>query len=332
MIAETNGTDTIYYTYDTDGKLISITLNDVEYFYVTNILGDITHLLDSSGNEVVSYEYDAWGNITKVEDTSGVNLAEKNSYRYRGYRYDEETGYYYLQSRYYNPEIRRFISADGLIGREGDPLGYNMYAYASNNPVMMYDPTGYIAWAIPGAIIGGVVGGIAGAAVSYYTTGEVDWRYVAGGAVAGALVGAGAGYLAQTAIASTTAGAGGTSTTIGGAVTADGDATNEVKTAIQVGDKFANGKFTYVGQRAASWLSSRLHAGQRMAQRNVSTKEVYTTIKNGHAFSQWGGERYAYISPRATVIIDKGGQVVTVMGRQDYREGLQEIVRVLFGG
>ncbi|ERJ13320.1 hypothetical protein [Haloplasma contractile] len=61
MIAETNGIDTVYYTYDTDGKLISITMNDVEYFYVTNILGDITHLLDSSGNEVVSYEYDAWG-------------------------------------------------------------------------------------------------------------------------------------------------------------------------------------------------------------------------------------------------------------------------------
>jgi hypothetical protein len=134
----------------------------------------------------------------------------------------------------------RFINADGLIGQTGDILGHNLYAYTQNNPVMYYDPTGYIAWAIPGAIIGAVVGGVAGAAISYYTTGEVDWRYVAGGAVAGALVGAGVGYLAQSAYA-TTAATG--ASTAGGVLTADGDPTNEVNLASEYVDDIAQGVY-----------------------------------------------------------------------------------------
>ncbi|MDX9808501.1 MAG: RHS repeat-associated core domain-containing protein [Acholeplasma sp.] len=128
---------TIYYTYDVDGSLLSMNYNGTEYFYITNLQGDVIELRDMSGYVVVEYKYDAWGNI--VYQSPGT-LADINPYRYRGYRFDVETGYYYLQSRYYNPQIGRFISADGQIN-EGI-LGENMYAYTENNPVMNIDPEG----------------------------------------------------------------------------------------------------------------------------------------------------------------------------------------------
>jgi RHS repeat-associated protein len=103
--------------------------------------GDIIELVDINGNSVVKYKYDAWGNI--ISQTGG-DLAEINPYRYRGYRYDVETGWYYLQSRYYNPNIGRFISADGLIGEQGEILGHNTYAYCQNNPIMYHDPSGHL--------------------------------------------------------------------------------------------------------------------------------------------------------------------------------------------
>ncbi len=142
VLYESNGTDKIYYTYDVDGKIISFNYNGTEYFYIRNMQDDIVKIVDESGNVVVSYSYDAWGNIISKVDNSGFGLADKNPYRYRGYRYDEETGWYYLNSRYYNPEIGRFINADGLIGQTGEILSHNMYAYCQNNPVMMVDPNG----------------------------------------------------------------------------------------------------------------------------------------------------------------------------------------------
>ncbi|MCV2231780.1 DNRLRE domain-containing protein [Acholeplasma manati] len=132
---------TIYYTYDVDGSLLSMNYNGTEYFYITNLQGDVIELRDMSGNVVVKYKYDAWGNI--VYQSPGT-LADINPYRYRGYRFDVETGYYYLQSRYYNPQIGRFISADGQVN-EGI-LGENMYAYTENNPVMNIDPEGTKVW------------------------------------------------------------------------------------------------------------------------------------------------------------------------------------------
>jgi RHS repeat-associated protein len=131
---------TLYFTYDVDGTLLSMNYNGAEYFYITNLQGDIIELIDINGNSVVKYKYDAWGNI--INQTGG-SLANINPYRYRGYRFDVETGLYYLQSRYYDPAFGRFISSDGLLGETGNLTTHNMYAYCGNNPVMYSDITGY---------------------------------------------------------------------------------------------------------------------------------------------------------------------------------------------
>lgn len=83
------------------------------YYFRKNIFGDVTHVYDEAGNMVASYNYDAWGNCTVNNITSG-NVGTLNPFRYRGYYYDNETGFYYLQTRYYDPEICRFISADNI--------------------------------------------------------------------------------------------------------------------------------------------------------------------------------------------------------------------------
>jgi YD repeat-containing protein len=101
---ETNGTDIIHYTYDPSGKLLSIYLNGTEYYYIRNAQGDIIGLFDNAGTKVVTYTYDAWGKLVSITGSLASTVGEKNPYRYKGYRYDSETGLYYLQSRYYNPE------------------------------------------------------------------------------------------------------------------------------------------------------------------------------------------------------------------------------------
>ena len=114
-----------------------------------NLQGDVVAIADANGNIVVNYAYDAWGNILSITDGSGNDISNNtwhignlNPIRYRSYYYDTETGFYYLHSRYYDPAIRRFINADGYLNANGDILGFNMYAYCGNNPVMNVDYSG----------------------------------------------------------------------------------------------------------------------------------------------------------------------------------------------
>lgn len=109
--------------------------------YEKNTLGDIIGIRNSLGQQVATYTYDAWGNILTKTGT----MADINPFRYRGYYYDNETGFYYLQTRYYDPSIRLFINADNyeLIGQLSCVLGQlNIYAYANNNPIMLTDESG----------------------------------------------------------------------------------------------------------------------------------------------------------------------------------------------
>ena len=118
-------------------------LNGVEYYYIKNAQGDIIGLFDKTGAQVVSYTYDTWGKLISTTGTLAATVGAKNPYCYRGYRYDTETGLYYLQSRYYNADWGRFINADAIIGQTGDLLGANVFAYCQNNYVNAYDPSGF---------------------------------------------------------------------------------------------------------------------------------------------------------------------------------------------
>ncbi len=159
VIAEVTNDTRIDYRYDGDGKLIALRYNGTEYYTVTNIQGDILGLIDSTGTSVVQYSYDAWGNPTSFDElgnpipctgTLANTLGEANPYRYRGYRVDRETGLYYLQSRYYDAAVGRFINADDLgvldYNNFENIVEYNLFAYCENNSVMLIDNYGYHAF------------------------------------------------------------------------------------------------------------------------------------------------------------------------------------------
>jgi len=133
----------IYYIYDTSG-IAGLFVNNAYYYFTKNLFGDIIGIKNAANELVGAYTYDAWGKCTVKTNIDGI--ATLNPFRYRGYYYDTETGFYYLQTRYYDPEICRFISADDpeILGDLASVVGQlNLYAYCLNNPVMYTDETGY---------------------------------------------------------------------------------------------------------------------------------------------------------------------------------------------
>ncbi len=136
---------TLEYYYDESG-ISSFRYNGTLYYYVKNLQGDVIGIMDGSGAVVVEYTYDAWGNILSVTGSLASTVGQINPFRYRGYYYDSETGLYYLNSRYYDAEVGRFINADGIVGANGGIVGFNMFAYCNNNPVMFADPSGYAVY------------------------------------------------------------------------------------------------------------------------------------------------------------------------------------------
>ena len=141
LLAEQTGNNKILYLYDGTG-LIGFKRNGVTYTYVYNGLGDVMEILDKDGNAVVSYLYDAWGAPISITGPMASTLGAQNPIRYRGYYYDTETGLYYLQSRYYDPVVGRFLNADGYVSTGQGILGTNMFAYCGNNPVSRFDVSG----------------------------------------------------------------------------------------------------------------------------------------------------------------------------------------------
>ena len=142
------GDDVLKFGYDANGSPMYLQFNNSRYFYATNAQGDVMALVHTSGTAVVEYTYDAWGNILTTTGSMAGTLGQINPLRYRGYVYDAETGLYYLQSRYYDPAVGRFVNADILVSTGQGILGNNMFAYCNNNPVMYCDPTGrfFVDW------------------------------------------------------------------------------------------------------------------------------------------------------------------------------------------
>jgi len=135
----------VWYDYDENGAPVGMRVNGLDYIFRKNLQGDITGIYDSYAQLIVEYTYaDAWGAGVTVSGSQASTIGMYNSFRYRGYYYDTESGLYYLNSRYYDPVACRFINADGLVSTGRENAGYNMYSYCGNNPVNYTDPSGLL--------------------------------------------------------------------------------------------------------------------------------------------------------------------------------------------
>ncbi|MDY2961822.1 MAG: RHS repeat-associated core domain-containing protein, partial [Oscillospiraceae bacterium] len=153
VMQQTDGTQELYFLYDDSNQPYALvykssaTAEPLFYYYLLNVQGDVVALMNTSGTVVAEYQYDPWG-VPTVMNSSGTVMEQStfigniNPLRYRGYYYDTETGFYYLQSRYYDPVIGRFVSADKFASTGQGFIGCNMFAYCGNNPVNMSDEAG----------------------------------------------------------------------------------------------------------------------------------------------------------------------------------------------
>ena len=135
-------TEKLHFFYDAQSRPAFEEYNDVKYRYVYNLQGDIVGIVDSAGNLVVEYKYDAWGKPISITGSLKNTLGEHNPFRYRGYVYEAETELYYLLNRYYAASQNRFIMADSTIATGKRGTIQNVYNYCRNNPVIYHDVCG----------------------------------------------------------------------------------------------------------------------------------------------------------------------------------------------
>ena len=135
VVHMTSGTDELHFFYDAQNRPAVVVYNGTAYAYVKSLQGDIVAILDENGNTVVSYGYDAWGAPLWCTGELAETLGKVQPFRYRGYVFDEETGLYYLRSRYYNPRWGRFVNADCIYSA-------NCFAYCENAPIAFFDEDG----------------------------------------------------------------------------------------------------------------------------------------------------------------------------------------------
>ncbi|MCM1365330.1 MAG: hypothetical protein NC215_10165, partial [Ruminococcus sp.] len=154
IIEQTDGTTTLHFYYDSKNELIGFNYADNDYFYVKNSMSDITDIVDNDGNIIASYMYDPWGKIIDV--TGDTVIGNLNPFRYRSYYYDNDIEMYYLQSRYYDANVCRFINCDDVnyIGISESEVSYNPFAYCGNSPVNDSDPDGRFARLVVSMAIG----------------------------------------------------------------------------------------------------------------------------------------------------------------------------------
>ena len=207
LIKEVCGNTTISYFYDSNNQLYGYKKNSIVYFYIRDVLGNIIGILNNSGVIVSKFDYDAFGNI--INQTGSVI----SNFRYKGYYYDTETQLFYCNSRYYSPELCRWISPDSIEYLDPQSInGLNLYCYCMNNPINKYDPSGHFAISaalfIGTIVVGALIGG-GTAAYSSIKKGD-EWYEVAlktlSGAALGGMLGAAMGTGAALAAGGTIAG------------------------------------------------------------------------------------------------------------------------------
>lgn len=219
------GSSKLFFHYNERDMLVGFEYDKENYFYSRDLTGNITSIVDKNGFIMVEYQYDAWGRWlnqpTAAKTSIGTTLLSLNPFLYKGYIYDDESGFYYLKSRYYSPEVRRFINVDSEVGDVGKSEHHNLYAYCNNNPIILADENGkWPKWqtlavfvaavlivaaiaivtvvsgglAAPvliGAGIGFIIGGVTSAATQYIMNdGKIDWDQAFVDASIGAVMGA----------------------------------------------------------------------------------------------------------------------------------------------
>ena len=144
ILRETWDDDILETLYDNEDSVCGIIYNGEPYYFHKNLQGDIIAIADDTGRVVARYTYDAWGKCEILATSTNATIANINPYRYRGYYYDKETGLYYVSSRYYDPEIGRFVNGDEVENTlyTNIVLDYNIFTYVQNNPVVLSDSTG----------------------------------------------------------------------------------------------------------------------------------------------------------------------------------------------
>ena len=141
LAGQKTGNDILVFMYDSNGDPFGFIYNGTEYYYVKNAQNDVTAIVSADGTIIANYYYDSWGKLAEI--TGDTEIAELNPIRYRSYYYDSETEWYYLNTRYYSPELCRFINCDSYVsGVDGSIDGYNLYVYCTNNPINLYDLSG----------------------------------------------------------------------------------------------------------------------------------------------------------------------------------------------
>ncbi len=205
ILAQVTGSNKMWFVYDNVGKAAGVVYNGTAYYYMYNVQGDVIAIVNcSTGKVVATYEYDAWGCCT-VTCASGSTIGNVNPIRYRGYYYDVETGLYYLNGRYYAPEMCRFIAPDDTAILTISPTtltNKNLYAYCDNNPVVREDSDGkcgLLITILAAAAVGFVVG-VAGQVVSDITQNLLNGtnEHSSLGTYIGAGIGGAAGVVATT--------------------------------------------------------------------------------------------------------------------------------------
>ena len=183
---------TLYYLYGADGSVEGFIYGNAYYYFQKNLQGDIIRICNCLGETVTEYAYDAWGIITSITGSMASTIGRMNPFRYRGYYYDTETGWYYLNTRYYDPNVGRFLSPDNanlLLASPRALTDKNLYAYCDNNPVMRTDDNGDFWHIAVGGLLGGLIGGIAQVA-SNIIEGENAFDGVGAAFISGAASGA----------------------------------------------------------------------------------------------------------------------------------------------
>ena len=316
ILAQTTNGKTLCFFYDQQGNRVGMADGSNNfYYYLYNIQGDVVALADAStGKLAATYTYDAWGKCT-VTNAIGYTIGTQNPFRYRGYYYDTETGLYYLNSRYYDPEVGRFINADAteiLEENQDHVLQHNLFAYCLNNPVNMSDQNGDIA----ANIVGAIAGGLTGAALGYYLAkklGLTGWKRAAliaaatvGGAALGAFLGP---YIAK----------------LGSKIAA-----LTTRTA-KIGTSFGKiGKLVKYRKITANWEKTTSYTFRRMAERGMSKSMVEGILKNGKVLQQ-SANKFVYITKKGVVVVEATGKIVTAYSNKYFDSAMRAIVKQLFG-